>query len=378
LPELHDVTALLEQFGIGDAQAREESWRYSRSALRALEQQDFAAGSASAVVAQTLVERFDWPQTQSCRVVFVNGVCSQTLSSLDSAADFDIAHGEGVTTIRCLGSELSRLHLVFVGVPGAKAVRWDRELRVEVSNARTQVIEQHLADGGADSLGALTSQMSVASGARLHLIRLVDLPDTASLYRRDRVQVESGGVYESTLALFGSRLQRHDMRFDLAGDGARCGQRGVFALRGREHCDVHLDVFHAARNTTSDVLWRGVADQRARGILRGAITVAAGADGADAQLQTRNLLLSPHAEIDAQPVLEIHADEVKASHGATVGELDERALFYLRSRGIAAVDARSMLIGGFCREAFAALDDAGIHAQLDAALSRHLPHARVP
>jgi len=150
----------------------------------------------------------------------------------------------------------------------------------------------------------------------------------------------------------------------------------MFVPRAREHIDVHLDVRHAARDTVSDVLWRGVADQRGRGILRGAITVAAGADGADAQLQTRNLLLSPHAEIDAQPVLEIYADEVKASHGATVGQLDERALFYLRSRGVPATAARALLIAGFCREALQDIGDAESAARLDAALEARLPQVQ--
>ena len=97
----------------------------------------------------------------------------------------------------------------------------------------------------------------------------------------------------------------------------------------------------------------------------------AGADGADAQLQTKNILLSASAEIDAQPVLEIYADEVKASHGATVGQLDERALFYLRSRGVRAADARAMLIAGFANEAFEFADDT-LRLRFDAWLTRHL------
>ena len=98
----------------------------------------------------------------------------------------------------------------------------------------------------------------------------------------------------------------------------------MFALRGRQHADTHLDIRHDARDTASDIVWRGVADQRARGVFHGAITVAPGADGADANLSNKNLLLSPNAEIDTQPVLEIYADEVKAAHGATVGQLDEQ------------------------------------------------------
>ena len=139
-------------------------------------------------------------------------------------------------------------------------------------------------------------------------------------------------------------------------------------------CDTHLDVRHIARDTASDIVWRGVADQRARGVFHGAITVAAGADGADAQLSNKNLLLSPHAEIDTQPVLEIHADEVKAAHGATVGQLDERALFYLRSRGMPPDAARAsadrrVLQRGACR---ISRDDA-LRAHLDALLAARLP-----
>jgi len=156
---------------------------------------------------------------------------------------------------------------------------------------------------------------------------------------------------------------------------ARSVQRGVFAPRARQHIDVQLDLRHVARDTASDVLWRGIADQRGRAILRGAITVEHGADGADAQLQTKNLLLSPHAEIDAQPVLEIYADEVKAAHGAAVGQLDERALFYLRSRGVPRRQARDLLIAGFCREALQNLGDPDIAQRIDALIAARLPQA---
>jgi Fe-S cluster assembly protein SufD len=126
------------------------------------------------------------------------------------------------------------------------------------------------------------------------------------------------------------------------------------------------------------MLWRGVADQRARGVFRGAITVAAGADGADARLSNKNLLLSAQAEIDTQPVLEIHADEVKAAHGATVGQLDQQALFYLRSRGVPASLARTLLIAGFCREALDAIPDSSLRAHVNALLDARLPQPVEP
>ena len=107
--------------------------------------------------------------------------------------------------------------------------------------------------------------------------------------------------------------------------------------------------FHGARDTRCDLRWRGIADGRARGVFGGRIVVEPGADGTDARLENKNLLLSPHAEIDTKPVLEIHADEVKASHGATVGQLDEEQLLYLQTRGIERGQAIALLTEGFLR-----------------------------
>jgi Fe-S cluster assembly protein SufD len=107
-------------------------------------------------------------------------------------------------------------------------------------------------------------------------------------------------------------------------------------------------------------------------VFHGGIVIRAGADGSEAMLSNKNLLLSESAEIDTQPVLEIHADEVKAAHGATVGQLDPTALFYLRSRGIPESDARRLLTAAFCREIVAGVDDETLRAALDAALDRAL------
>jgi Fe-S cluster assembly protein SufD len=138
--------------------------------------------------------------------------------------------------------------------------------------------------------------------------------------------------------------------------------------------DTQLVVHHQAKHTASDALWRGVADDRSRGVFRGAIVVAEGADGTDAALSNKNLLLSADAEIDSKPELEIYADEVKAAHGATVGQLDERALFYLRSRGIAQAEARSLLTAAFCRAVIDSLPHEGLREHLSAQLLAHLPH----
>ena len=111
---------------------------------------------------------------------------------------------------------------------------------------------------------------------------------------------------------------------------------------------------------------------RSRAVFHGGITIHAGADGSDANLSNKNLLLSDAAEIDTQPVLEIHADEVKAAHGATVGRLDDNAMFYLRSRGLPEHAARELLTAAFCREALGVIDDIELRESMTAMLDRRL------
>src|SRR3546814_10776194 len=125
---------------------------------------------------------------------------------------------------------------------------------------------------------------------------------------------------------------------------------GVLLAAGKRHLDTRLGIEHVARDTTCELTWRGIGAGRGRAVFHGGITIHEGADGSDANLSNKNLLLSEGAEIDTQPVLVIHADEVKAAHGATVGQLDPGAMFYLRSRGLPADDARRLLTVAFMRE----------------------------
>ena len=290
-----------------------------------------------------------------------------------SAASVNVRHEGQRFLLTVTGDCVEPLHVVYASVPGAAPARWQAVADIDVVAGRASVIVQYVGAAGADVLGALHSHIAIAPGAGLHLTTLSDLPDSVSHYRRVNTTVAQGAACCFIDAIFGGRLQRTDLNVELAGEGACFESRGAFVLRGRQHADTHMDIRHIARDTTCDVLWRGVADQRARGVFHGAITVAPGADGADARLSNKNLLLSAQAEIDTQPVLEIYADEVKAAHGATVGQLDETALFYLRSRGVPAATARSLLIAGFCREAFAGIADVGVRGRVDALIAERLP-----
>jgi Fe-S cluster assembly protein SufD len=195
----------------------------------------------------------------------------------------------------------------------------------------------------------------------------------SSLIRRSHYRLDARAQAHLHALELGGGLARHDLRAELVGDGAGLHTHGAFLPAGRQHIDTQLAIHHRARDTASSSTWRGVASGRGRGVFRGAIVVAAGADGSDATLNNKNLLLSAQAEIDTKPELEIYADEVKAAHGATVGQLDERALFYLRSRGIPAAQARTLLTTAFALAPFESLPHAALREHLEQLLLAQLP-----
>lgn len=170
------------------------------------------------------------------------------------------------------------------------------------------------------------------------------------------VKVEERGCYALAQSSRGALLRRNDIEVALAA-GAEANLAGAWRLDGRDHLDNQVAVRHLAPGAKSRQTYRGVAGGHARAALVGRIHVAPGADGTDAALSTRNLLASSTATAFAKPELTIHASDVRCAHGATVGALDEAAVFYLRSRGIGDAVAREVLVRGFLREAIA--DPAG-------------------
>ena len=160
--------------------------------------------------------------------------------------------------------------------------------------------------------------------------------------RNSRVQLFYAGT--------SGKIGRYDAQVNLAEEGAQCHINGFYRLQGREHFDVHTTVVHAASHTESHEWIKGVADAQSHGVFNGKVIVRPGIAGVVARQSNPNLLLSAQAEIDSKPELQIDSDAVQCSHGASVGQLDREALFYLQSRGIALADAREMLLGGFLVE----------------------------
>ncbi|HEU4664602.1 MAG TPA: Fe-S cluster assembly protein SufD, partial [Dokdonella sp.] len=380
---------------------RDEAWKYT--SLRALEQRRYVDGDCAA--RRRSIDAAFLPGPFAARLVFVNGTHREDLSEVGTVAGLRVerlgdrpdelaallrsgsaadAFGQlnaalaldGVRVRVAAGTRVDApVQIVHVGAPAEEPVAWSLRVRVELDDgARLRVVEHHVGAAPNANLGSVVCAYRVGAGARLDLVQVQDAAEGACLVRRSEAELGADATLDVHTVEVGAQLVRHDLVVRLLGRGARVRSRGVFALRGRQHVDTHLAVTHDARDTVCDIAWRGVADQRSRGVFHGAITVAAGADGADAQLANKNLLLSAQAEIDTQPVLEIHADEVKAAHGATVGQLDERAVFYLRSRGLPLELARRMLVAAFCG---AVLDDLepALRTHVDALLAARLPQA---
>lgn len=246
-------------------------------------------------------------------------------------------------------------------------------IRLE-EGARFELLEQFESAAEDKPLLNLVLQCRLGTGSALRHTRLQQLAADAVLISHTSVQQAGDSRYEHTGLDLGGGLVRHDFHTMLAGAGAECSLHAGCLTSGRGHVDNHMDVEHLGPGCRSTQVFRGVLGDRSRAVFNGRVLVAKGADGAEARQSSAGLLLSPHAEIDAKPELEIHTDEVVASHGATVGQLDEDALFYLRSRGLDQAAARNILTMAFCRSVIDHLPSAELRAalgeRLHAALQR--------
>jgi len=381
--------------------ARNEAWKYT--SLRQLERRSFSAAplQAPAIDAALLAD------IPAPRLVFVNGRPSPAhsdLSGLDAgvqvrtlsavrrdepeaarflARRFDRAEevfaqlnaalaDEGVLVQVAEGvASATPLHLVFVSASDEADRAWHHRHLVELRRgAALNLVEHHLQAGDSAHLDNTLVHVHLAQDAQLSHARVqADGARATSLLRTDAVLARDAQYRRIDLEL-GAALSRHELNVRLEGDNARLVANGVLLGTGRRHIDTRLGIEHIARDTSAELLWRGVAANRSRVVFHGGIHIREGADGTDANLSNKNLLLSADAEIDTQPTLVIDADEVKAAHGATVGQLDANALFYLRSRGVPAEQARAMLSAAFCHEPLAAVE--GI---LTEKLVRHLDQA---
>ena len=234
--------------------------------------------------------------------------------------------------------------------------------------ASLTIIETASGPAGMRYLHNPVFEVSVAAGARLTHARLQQEGSKAFQLSTIYARVAAGGTYDNFTLNAGGRLVRNEIHVSLDGPHAACHMNGAQLLADGQHADTTTVLDHAAPDCASRQTYKTVLMGRSRGVFQGKIHVHQIAQRTDGYQMNQALLLSPDAEIDSKPQLEIYADDVKCSHGATVGALDPEQLFYLRARGIPEREARAMLVRAFLTEAVEGVLDTTARAALEAAV----------
>jgi Fe-S cluster assembly protein SufD len=250
-----------------------------------------------------------------------------------------------------------------------------RNLVVLEAGACASLVERYVSMG--DSLYCTNSvlEISVGRGAVLEHSRVqMESPNAfhiTGLY----LNQDQGSRYKGVNVGLGGAWARNDLVVRFSGQGADCSLQGLYLAGDKQVSDYHLDVDHAVPHCTSRENFKGVLYGKGRAVFDGRIHVAVDAQKTDAELSNKNLLLSRNAEVDTKPQLEIFADDVKCSHGTTVGQIEPEMLFYLRSRGIKASVARRMLCLGFAKEIIDGLGSGPLRDHVMEQVGRRLEQA---
>jgi Fe-S cluster assembly protein SufD len=363
---------------------REEEWKYTDVA--AIGKRTSLApdnippdpSSEAALFAWTLA------QENTHLLVFVNGHFSSELSAvgelpsgarleslavlLDTNADlpqtlFDEQHEHTIfaalnTALTTDGTVLQLapgvvlekpVYLLFVASGRGTAI-YPRNIFILGEGAHATVIEHYFGMLEAHNFTNAVTQISLGTGSGLQHCKLAQEGKDAFHVAGIHAEQAAGSSFTSHSFALGGRLARNDITSRLNGTDCHCTFDGLYLLDGRQHADHHTRIDHLAPSCTSREYYRGILDGESHGVFNGKVVVHPHAVKTDAHQSNRNLLLSRQAEIDTKPQLEIFADDVRCTHGATVGQLDDDSLFYLRSRGIDADSARSLLIYGFAND----------------------------
>ncbi len=266
------------------------------------------------------------------------------------------------------------LHLIFFNTGNAQI----RNLLLLEPRAEVTLLESHYGPSGADYFVNQASDVHLGEGARLAHYR--DQAESLKALHFHFLNARLGGksIYDGFTLTRGAHLSRNEAHIEISGTGVHCSLNGVNMLTGSQIADTTCVMDHRAPGSRSNQMFRSVLDGKSQGVFQGLIRVAKPAQRTDARQQIKALLLSPHAVQNSKPELEILADDVKCAHGASVGQMDEAALFYLRARGIGEAQARALLIGAFLDDAVTqiqgstALDAGKIQENIQATISKWL------
>ncbi len=390
-----------------------EDWKYT--SLRQLEKLGFLSAAGTPLVEELPpLPSLCSDASPSHRLVFINGRLARSLTKLEdletgcrfsSLATALAEDPEGIAPLLSLGdhrklgplsglnSALAADGLVLRLEAGTHVTRsievfhlstgdsqptayHPRHIIQLAPDCQATLIEHHVGSAKAPCfINALTT-IGLAEGAKLRHIKLFDGPAQATQIDMNGITLAQGACYKGFGLTLGGLLTRCEAHVSLEGEGAHCQLSGAYAQAGEQHCDNTTVIEHHAPNTSCREAFKGVLDGKARGVFQGRIVVHKDAQKTDGHQLSKTLLLSDHAEINTKPELEIYADDVKCSHGATAGQLDEEALFYLRSRGLPVPVARALLVRAFLAEAVEEVSDEALGAALLARIDHWLSGER--
>jgi Fe-S cluster assembly protein SufD len=394
---------------VGFPTPRDEAWKYTD--VTPIVQVGFKPATRGVNgVDPARLEGFWFENLPSHRLVFVNGHYSEKLSTLDAwpkgvtvmslaEALRDKAHRlepylghyvpEKIHGFAALNAALftdgayihlgrgtrlvKPIHLLYVSAGAADPLlSQPRNLVVAEEDSQAVLIENYVAVGEASYFTNALTEVVVGPHAMIEHYRLQEEGASAYHIGGMHAHLDRDGRFTAHGIDLGGRLVRNDLRSVLDAEGAECHLNGLYVLGGRQHVDNHTHIDHAKPRGTSREFYKGVLDGRSRAVFHGRVVVRPDAQHTDAQQVNNNLLLSRDAEADTKPQLEIYADDVKCAHGATVGQLDPDALFYLRSRAVDEAAARDLLTYAFARDVLSRLRLEPVRVQLERNLAAKL------
>ena len=322
---------------------------------------------------ESKLDELSFGRFESDRLVFVDGVFA---SALSSAGGFVAPDGrEGALVHLPKGALHERpVHLLFVATGGSPGQASHPRVRlVADEGSSATLVESYFSLRDADYSTNPRTEVSVGPNASVEHYRLQREAPSASHVAETRASVQRDGRYHSVAVSLGAKVARHRLDALLEGEGAECRLDGFYMVGGEQRVENLTAIDHARPYGTSRELYKGILHGKARAVFNGRIVVRSDAQKTDAWQTNKNLVLSEGAEANSTPQLEIFANDVKCKHGATIGRLDEAAIFYLLSRGIGRAEARSILSHAFADEVIDRMKIEALRKGLDCLLLLSMP-----
>lgn len=268
------------------------------------------------------------------------------------------------------------IHLIYISTTQNHPTWFHlRNLIIAQEHIQASIIESYIGFGDSIYFNNVTTEIVLAKHANLTHYKIQQESKQGYHISLSKIQQQQDSLYSNYSFALGGRLARNEIRTDFNEPGCEYVAKGLYFASEHQQLDTFVRVDHLSENCTSRVFFKGIANDQARAVFRGIAYVHPDAQRSDAEQKNNNLLLSPDAEVDTKPQLEIYANDVKCSHGATVGQLDDDALFYLRARGIEEQIARSLLTYSFAKEMTETLPIRPIAQYIEQYLKNILPGA---